>query len=114
MAKVDGFHVQFTHRGSWKADLLAPGKEAEVIPVTWTKDWHRDEGTVFVWLKKPEEVEDYASRITGFKIAVAIKEGGSASSNNIIGIFWVDPIAPSDDPRGVLCKMKKRLKPADV
>ena len=112
MAKVDGFHIQFTHRGSWKADLLAPGKEVEVIPVTWTKDWDRKKGTVFVWLKKLEDAHHYAALANGFRIAVAIKEGGSASSENIIGIFWVTPISASEDPIGVLCKMEKRVRPS--
>ena len=115
MAKVDGFNIAFTHRGSWKADLLAPGKEVEIVPVTWTKDWDRQKGTVFVWLKKPEDVDHYMGLSKGFRIAIAIRDASrSASSNDIIGIFAVEPLTRSDDPRGITCKLIKRLKPADI
>lgn len=116
MAKVDGFHVQFTHRGSWKADLLPPGRPAEVIPVTWKADWDREKGTIFVWLKKPEEVQTYMQMTAGFRIAVGVKNAdGGTSAENIIGIFWVKPLHPSTEERtGLTCTMERRAKPGDT
>jgi len=114
MAKVDGFEVRFAHRGAWKADLLPPGKESRVIPVTWKEDWDPKTGTVVVWFKTPQEINDYMAQEDGFSIAIAVKDpSGQASSDNIIGIFSVKPIRRSDDPQGVLCKIGKRLRPAD-
>lgn len=116
MAKVDGFNVLFSHRGAWTADLLAPGKVKQVIPVTWTKDWDRKAGTALVWLKKKDDVPVFMSKKDGFLVAIARKnEDGSGSSENIIGIFLVKPVEESFDPRqGVICAVEKRVKPGDV
>lgn len=116
MAKVDGFNVQFSHRGAWTADLLPPGKDKQVIPVTWTKDWDRKAGTVLVWLKKEEDIPSFLEKKDGFLVAIARKnEDGSGASENIIGIFLVKPIEASYEPRqGVICTVEKRVRPGDV
>jgi hypothetical protein len=115
MAKVDGFNVFFSHRGAWTADLLAPGKEKEVIPVTWTKDWNRQAGTLFVWLKRSSDVERYMSLTEGFPVAIGrYNEHGGASAEDIVGIFFVVPLDASTEPIGIACKVIRRVKPTDA
>lgn len=113
MAKVDGFNVQFSHRGAWTADLLAPGKEVAVIPVAWDKDFDVKAKTLFVWLKKEEEVASYMGR-ERFRAAVARWSNGAGSSENITGIFWAKPMIASSAPKqGVMCSIEGRAKPGD-
>ena len=114
MAKVDGFTISFTHRGSWTADLLAPGKEVEVVPVVWKTDYQMKEKTLFMWLKRPEEVAAFM-KLPRFRVAMAFKNSdGSGSAENITGIFWVRPLDASPPPRqGVICAVEGRSKASD-
>jgi hypothetical protein len=114
MAKVDGFEISFTHRGSWKADLLAPGKDSEVIPVAWNTDWKNK--SLLVWFKSDGEADTRLAAGHRFRVAVARKNSdGSTSSKNISGVLWVSPIEKNLDehhPR-LLCTVEARAKPSD-
>lgn len=114
MARVDGFEVSFTHRGSWRANLLALGKDAEVIPVAWRTDMVGK--TILVWFKTEKEADQKLAAGSRFRIAVAYKNSnGSASSNNITGIFWVTPVEKQlDDHHPKLaCIVEARAKASD-
>ena len=113
MARVDGFEVRFTHRGSWKADLLAPGEEADVVPVAWKTDWLG--GSLFVWFKDEREVDRLLATGEPFRVAIAYKNAnGSTSANNITAIVWVLPVEKSPLPRlGLHCHVEARAKPGD-
>ena len=114
MAKVDGFTIAFSHRGSWTADLLEPGSEVEVIPVAWRTDYDHSKKELFIWLKKSDDVITYMKRAR-FRVAIAFKKpDGSGSSENITGIFWVKPLQASGHPRqGILASVECRSKPGD-
>jgi len=115
LAKVDGFNIQFTHRGSWTADILAPGKALETIPVCWRDDYDYKSATIFVWLKKQEEVAHFMAQTDGFRIAIGSKnKDGSTSAENIGGVFFVKPLEPSKEDRiGLTCKVEGRVKASD-
>jgi hypothetical protein len=115
VAKVDGFNIQFSHRGSWTADILAPGKPMETIPVCWRDDYDFNNRTIFVWLKKQEEVDRYMAQTNGFRIAIGSKnKDGSTSADNIGGIFHVKPLERSDEERiGLTCQVEGRVKASD-
>ena len=114
MARVDGFDVKFTHRGSWKASLLVLGKCVAEIPVAWQTD--RSGNTILVWFKTHNEACERLTAAKRFRIAVATKNAnGSTNSSNITGIFWVIPIEVRLDghhPR-LFCEVEARAKPSD-
>ena len=65
-------------------------------------------------MKKMAEVEHHMARKGGFRIAIGNKKSdGSASQDDIVGIFFVEPQERSHDPLGITCKMIKRAKPSD-
>jgi hypothetical protein len=114
MARVGGFEISFTHRGSWKADLLAPGKEPDVIPVAWQTDYDFHTKRLLVLCKTAAEADALLAR-DRFRVALATKNpDGSASAQKISQIFWVTPVGRSDRPRlGVHCIVEGRASPSD-
>jgi hypothetical protein len=74
--EVDGFGLTFTHRRSWKAWRRAPGHEADIIPVTWTKGRFQAPGSSEilqeVWYSNEAESEAQRTSAVPFVVALAI------------------------------------------
>jgi hypothetical protein len=114
VARVDGYQVKFTHRGSWKTNLWVTGVEPVVIPVAWKSDWNGK--SLVVWFKTEAEADSMLARSERFRVAIAFKNAnGSTSSNNIIAILWVKPvekITGEHHPK-LQCEIEARAKPSD-
>lgn len=118
MAKVQGFDVEYTHRGSWKANLRAPGKEPVIIPVAWDTDRAREAPRLTVWFKDAKEIDTYLSAQSLFLVAVAQKKlGGTrgARSADISRIFLAEPLERTLPPdEGLICLLIRAATVGDI
>jgi hypothetical protein len=92
LAKVNGFEIAYTNRGSWKAHRSINGKVIDEIPVAWDKDYEAGAPPkLTIWFKNPREAELAFGR-GSFVSAIAKKRPDSASSEDITNLLEVKPI----------------------
>jgi hypothetical protein len=114
---VDGFSVQFTHRGSWKAKVWASGIEARVAPVAWTKDYRSEHGKRFqtVWFKTTAEAEEFRKGPRPILTVVAEARDYEEFPHRVRkfnAIFEAIPTGTNlSNPRGVECEVLRRATP---
>jgi hypothetical protein len=111
MARVGGFEVAYTHRGSWKAKRSLNGHEIDEIPVAWRSDWVE---ILAVWFKDQTEVQARIAERHPFIVALAPKRAdGSSSSEDIIGLFEVLPLEATSQGKGIRCSVVRRITASD-
>lgn len=78
--QLDGFELKFTSRRSWKAERRHNGKLLDIVPVTWSKDLHRDGKQKFllVHFTNTDESEKYRTQQKSYIVAVAEAKDYSA------------------------------------
>ena len=109
---IRGYDVAYKSRGSWYAYRRCKGAIVDEVPVAWDRDWVKGSPpTLTVWFKNAAEMRAKLSANSPFVVAVAKRKAGSASSDDINGLFDVAPMKGVADPNrpnlgneaGVLC-----------
>ncbi len=115
MPVLSGYDVNYSHRGSRKATRYYRGKQIDEVPVTWSNGWTKtpsEEPTLIVWFQNEQELKERLEANASFIVAVAKWVEGSASSQNLNGLFEVAPIGLTDNPKQLLCRVLRRCPPA--
>jgi hypothetical protein len=122
MPKIRGYEVAYKHRGSWRACRRLKGQVVDEVPVAWDTDWTAGKPpSLVIWFQDPFEAKARLDAGEPFVGAVAKKRPGSASSEDINGLFEAMPTEAIPDPNrpqngaagGVRCSIVGVCKHAD-
>src|SRR5690349_21600943 len=93
MSKIQGYEVDYKHRGSWRAYRRFKGQIVDEVPVAWDTDWTAGKPpSLAVWFQDAFEAKARLEAGVPFVVAVAKKKPASASSKDINRLFEVMPI----------------------
>jgi hypothetical protein len=86
--RVDGYNVEFCHRGAWKANVNKPGKQPIATPVSWQNDYNFSQRQLIVWFKDLAEVKEYQTRTQPFLVPLIVpKDNDPRAFGRFTGVF---------------------------
>jgi hypothetical protein len=100
------YHVQFTARRSWMANIYYQGKPFDLVPVTWTPDLNLTDRTL--WVHFTSEDRMHAVRAAGdFDVVVAdaqeyhkVTPGDPLKFDEFVSLYRVRPTSRVRNGRG--------------